>query len=175
MPTARSVADSSEPPGHVSPVGYDGRGRPPDTSKETEMNRSLRGRWLLALAVIAFQIAVGSADADVATDEKTIREQLAHPTKLELTQMPLEDTIAYLMDFHDIGILLDGEELQKAGIDARRLTITKKTSGRLDDTLNDVLPPLNLSFMIDGGVLWITTRAKAKEWQKAYARSRGLK
>ncbi len=139
------------------------------------MNRPLRCRWLLALAVIAFQIAVGSANADVAADEKAIREQLALPTKLEMTDFPLEDTIAYLMDFHDIGILLDGEELHKAGIDARRLTITKKTMGRLDDTLNEVLPPLDLSFMVDGGVLWITTRAKAKEWQKTYARTRGLK
>jgi hypothetical protein len=139
------------------------------------MNDLLRCRWLLALAVIAFQIAVGTANADVAADEKAIREQLALPTKLEMTDFPLEETIIYLMDFHDIGILLDGEELQKAGIDARRLTITKKTMGRLDDTLNEVLPPLDLSFMVDGGVLWITTRAKAKEWQKTYARTRALK
>jgi len=138
------------------------------------MNRPLRCVWLFALTTVMFQIAVGSANADVAADEKAIREQLALPTKLEMTQFPLEDTIVYLMDYHDIGILLDGEELHKAGINASRLTITKKTMGRLDDTLNDVLPPLNLSFMIDGGVLWITTRAKAKEWQKTYARTRGL-
>ena len=111
------------------------------------MNRSLRFCCLVVLA-LACQIGVNSANADAPADERSIRVQLVSPTRLECKDFPLLETIDYLADFHDTPMSFDLAEIKRIGIDLGPSTVTKKTTGRLDDTLTEILGPFNLSFMI---------------------------
>lgn len=120
------------------------------------MAGSLQNRWLLA--IVACQFIVSSASADAPTDEQRIRYQLASATKLDCNLIPLPDAIDYLADYHDIKISLDRPEIDKMGLDLGPSQVTKKSAGRLDDTLTEILGPFNLSFMIDGDKLLITSQ-----------------
>jgi len=127
----------------------------------------------LVLLALACQIGVNSANADAPADERSIRKQLTGPTRLECKDFPLLETIDFLADFHDITMSLDLAEINRIGIDLGPSTVTKKTSGRLDDTLTEILGPFNLSFMIEDNKLLITSQLKAREWQEKYATSTG--
>ena len=120
------------------------------------MARSRQTPWLMALALVACQVIVSSTSAPAAADEHQIRDQLANPTRVDCNLFPLPETIAFLADYHDIPISLDLAEIKKIGLDLGPSQITKKTTGRLDDTLTEILAPFNLSFMIEGDQLLIT-------------------
>jgi hypothetical protein len=137
------------------------------------MARSFPNGWLVVLAFIACQTVISSASADAVADEQKIREQLARPTSLDCKQFPLPETLEFLADYHQITISLDRTDIKKIGLDLGPSQVTKKTTGRLDDTLIEILGPFNLSFMIEGDKVLITSQPKARAWQEKYATSRG--
>lgn len=140
------------------------------------MARSLlRLSCLVLLTLAACQIRINAAVAEDGADfDKKIVEKLVQPTRLDCHQFPLDEAIKYLADFHDIPIALDLNELGKKKI-APTIPITEKTEGnpRLDDVLAKILGPLNLSFMIEGRALLVTSTTKAKSWQVSYAKQVG--
>jgi hypothetical protein len=136
---------------------------------------SLQFRWFAALAFAVYLTTSGSANAAAPVDEATIVRQLTGPTRLDCKDVPLPDTIAFLADFHDVPMTLDLAEIKKAGVDLGPSQVTKKTTGRLDDTLTEILAPFNLSYMIEGGKLLVTSQPKARPWQEKYLLSAGRK
>lgn len=133
------------------------------------MARILTNRGLVALGFVVCQLVVAAAQADVAADETRIREQLTSPTRLECTQAPIQDVLTFLGDFHDIAVDFDRPEIKRLDVDiSPRTHVTKKTDGRLDDTLDEILEPLNLSYMIKDGKLLVTSQPKARPWQEKY-------
>jgi hypothetical protein len=133
----------------------------------------LQIRWLAALAFAVYLTASSSASAAAPVDEATIVQKLNGSTRLDCKDVPLPDTIAFLADFHEVPMTLDLAEIKKVGVDLGPSQVTKKTTGRLDDTLTEILAPFNLSYMIEGGKLLVTSQPKARPWQEKYATSTG--
>jgi len=133
------------------------------------MARLLSKYGALALCILACQIVATVARADVATDEANIRDQLGGTTSLECKYYPLVDVMSFLSEYHDISIEFDHPEIERINVDlSDRTHVTKKTNGRLDVTLREILEPNNLSFMIKDGKLLVTSQPKARPWQEKY-------
>jgi hypothetical protein len=126
------------------------------------------------LGFLTCQFNAKIAQADVAADEAKIRQQLGHATSLECDVMPLSDVLDFLGDYHDITIEFDRPEIKRINVDiSPRTHVTKKTDGRLDDTLCEILEPNNLSYMIKDGKLLVTSQPKARPWQEKYMSETG--
>jgi hypothetical protein len=94
-------------------------------------------------------------------DEEKVRAALNAPTHFEFVDTPLSDAIAYLKDQHKIEIQLDARALGEVGIDAGT-PITKKMSGvSLRSALRLLLREHSLTYLINDGVLMITTPEEA--------------
>ncbi len=133
------------------------------------MAHRLSNRGLFALAFMACLLVATVARADVAADEANIRYQLGQATSLECQYFPLVDVMNFLSDYHDISIELDRLEIKRINVDiSPRTHVTKKTNGRLDVTLREILEPNNLSYMIQDGKLLVTSQPKARPWQEKY-------
>ncbi len=87
-------------------------------------------------------------------NEKVLRE-LAEPSMVEMRSVPLRDAMDYLTDLHDIKIQIDPVALQES----KDAAVTCKLKNlRLSVTLDQLLAPLNLGWIVDNGRLVITTR-----------------
>jgi hypothetical protein len=97
----------------------------------------------------------------VSAAEKKIQEALKSPTRMEFTEMPLQDAVAYLKDFHDIEIQLDNRALEDAGVGADT-PVTRTVNGiSLKSALRLLLGEYDLTYIIKDEVLLITTQDKA--------------
>jgi hypothetical protein len=91
---------------------------------------------------------------------------LSQPTEMEFVETPLKDFIEALAIRHGIKIELDAQPLADVGITSVT-PITYAAKGiTLNSALAQVLQPRKLSYVIDHGVLLITTAAKAKEMDR---------
>lgn len=92
---------------------------------------------------------------------KKIKQALVSPTTLEFVDTPLSDVVDYLRDFHHIEIQLDKKALDNVGI-ASDTPITKSLRDvSLRSALRLVLKQLGLTYIIQGGMLLITTPEEA--------------
>lgn len=104
------------------------------------------------------QVAAANADPN-----ESIRAALGSPTKMEFTEMPLLDGVAYLRDFHQIEIQMDEPALQAAGV-GKDTPVTRNLSGLpLSSSLKLLLEPIGLTYLVRDGVLMITTEEAAKK------------
>ncbi len=97
-----------------------------------------------------------------ATEEK-IRFALSKPTTVEFLDLPLEDCITFLKEYHNINIWIDRATLTDEGV-ALDQPITLKLAGvTLRSVLKLLLEPAQLTYVIEDEVMKITTSTKAGE------------
>ncbi|HET6883149.1 MAG TPA: DUF4974 domain-containing protein [Pirellulales bacterium] len=90
-----------------------------------------------------------------------IRAALDEKTELDFREQPLSDVIEYLKQRHEIEIQLDNKALTDAGI-GTDAPITRSVKGiPLRSALNLILSDLDLTYVVQNGVLTITTNARA--------------
>ncbi len=98
----------------------------------------------------------------VSPAEKKIQEALESPTRMEFTEMPLQDAVAYLKDYHDIEIQLDNRALEDAGVGSET-PVTRNVNGiSLKSALRLLLGEYDLTYIVKDEVLLITTQDKAE-------------
>ncbi len=96
------------------------------------------------------------------TEEK-IRRTLSKPTTVEFLDLPLEDCITFLKEYHNINIWIDKATLADEGV-ALDQPVTLNLAGvTLRSVLKLLLEPVQLTYVIEDEVLKITTTTKAEE------------
>ena len=94
---------------------------------------------------------------------KRIEQALLRDTEVAFNDIPLEEALNYVKDFHSIEIILDKEALRADGI-ATDSQVNLNISGvSLSSALNLLLEPLKLDYVIKNELLVITTRSTADE------------
>jgi len=89
--------------------------------------------------------------------EAAILETLGKPTTVEFLDLPLEDCLTFLKEFHKVNIWLDRGPLTDEGV-ALDQPITLKLSGvSLESVLHLLLQPVQLEWIVQDEVLKITT------------------
>lgn len=93
-----------------------------------------------------------------------VRTALATPTRMEFTEMPLIDAVAYLKDYHGIEIQLDNSALESAGVGADT-PVTRNLNGLpLGASLRLLLEEYGLTYVVRDGVLMITTEPASRDY-----------
>ncbi|MGE5192841.1 MAG: hypothetical protein ACM3U2_10085 [Deltaproteobacteria bacterium] len=96
------------------------------------------------------------------TEEK-MRRSLSKPTTVDFIDLPLEDCITFLKEYHNINIWVDKATLADEGV-ALDQPITLKLAGvSMRSVLKLLLEPVQLTYVIEDEVMKITTSAKAGE------------
>jgi hypothetical protein len=81
------------------------------------------------------------------------------PSMVDMRLAPLKDAMDYLTDLHEIAIQLDKEALQQ-----QTAPITANIKNQpLSVTLEQLLAPLDLGYIVEGGKIIITTRMTAED------------
>lgn len=142
-------------------------------SKANACARTLVVVWL-AISVLAVTVtAEDPAVLPVVIDpidaspdyqhEQRIREELMQPTSIDMVDTPLVDVVAYLMDAHDIQILLDAQALEDVGASADTPVIMHVKNISLASALELMLGDHDLTWVVRHGVLLITSSDRAAE------------
>jgi RNA polymerase sigma factor (sigma-70 family) len=91
-----------------------------------------------------------------------IEAELTKPTEIAFTDTPLIDVVTFLSEYHNIPILIDTEALLATGV-ATDIPITRTLTGvSLENSLNIMLLPLDLDYVITNDVMSITSAKQAK-------------
>ncbi len=102
-----------------------------------------------------------AAPSDVDSLNAKIRQTLLMPTIMEFVEMPLQDAMSYLKDYHGIQIQLDTKALEEAGVGSDT-PVTRTLNGvPLFMALRLMLDELDLTYAVRGGMLLVTTKEKA--------------
>jgi hypothetical protein len=96
------------------------------------------------------------------TEEK-IRRALDQPTTVEFLDLPLEDAITFLKEYHNINIYIDRATLADEGVAIDQPVTLKLAGVTLRSVLKLLLEPVQLTYVIEDEVMKITTSAKAGE------------
>lgn len=94
--------------------------------------------------------------------EAEIRRQLAAPTTLDFVETPLRDAVDYLADLHGIPIGTDKRALEDIGIAGETLVSLKNSEVSLAAGLRLVLDQIGATYVVQDGVLLITSKAAAQ-------------
>jgi hypothetical protein len=123
----------------------------------------------MRVALLLFAVLI-AADVTRADDvDAPILRALQEPTLVDFTDVPVDEAIKYLSDFHGVPINLDSQALKKAGINPNAATSTLLLKNPpLCLALRAILEPNKLSFMVKDRVLTVTTIQAAKPWQKKH-------
>ena len=93
----------------------------------------------------------------VQRERRRVADALKSPTQLEFVETPLSEVVDYLKDLHHIEVRIDRDALHAAGIE-EDLSVTCNLKGiSLQSALWRVLRELDLTYIVRGKVLWITT------------------
>ena len=94
--------------------------------------------------------------------ETSIRAALDEKTELDFADQPLADVVEYLAQRHEINIQLDNKALTDAGVGID-VPVTRVLKGiTLRSALKLILGDLDLTYVIQNGVLVITSKAEAQ-------------
>jgi hypothetical protein len=125
------------------------------------MYRFVSCRSLLLAATIGL-IAFPSRGEEPALREAKIEQALSAPTQLEFVEVPLQDVIDYLKDYHKIEIQIDPRR-NELGIDSSA-PVSKNLKGMsLRSALRLLLGELKLTYVVCDEVLLITTPERAAQ------------
>ena len=90
--------------------------------------------------------------------EERILAALSEATSIEFFDTALVDAMQFISDLHDITVILDEIGLKEKGITSDE-PITQKLSGiPLKNALETILKPLGLAYVVEDGVLKITSQ-----------------
>ena len=94
--------------------------------------------------------------------EASIRAALNQTTHFDFVETPLKDVVFYFADKHDIPILIRSQKLEEASI-SQDTPVTKSVrSITLRSALKLLLNDLDLAYVVENGVLTITTKEEAQ-------------
>ena len=94
--------------------------------------------------------------------ETSIRAALNEKTELEFVEQPFADVIDYLKQRHEIEIQLDNKAFADAGVGSDS-PVTRSIKGvTLRSALKLLLSDLDLTYLVQNGVLIITTKTEAR-------------
>jgi hypothetical protein len=100
-------------------------------------------------------------EKDDDSEEARIVRTLAKPTTVEFLDLPLEDCLTFLKEYHNVNVWLDKVSLTDAGV-ALDQPITLKLAGvTLESVLHLLLEPAQLEWLVQDEVLKITTKSWA--------------
>lgn len=94
------------------------------------------------------------------TSETRLRAALDLPGTFEFVETPLTEVVGFLKDFYDIPILFDQRALDEAGIDKASPVTAELRNLPLRSALPLLLSDLELTWMIQHGVMKITTKER---------------
>ncbi len=104
----------------------------------------------------------GRANDPTVKSETRVRAALRDPTRMEFTEMPLIDAMAFLKDYHGIEIQLDTRALEDIGVGSDT-PVTRNLNGiSLDAALRLMLDDIDLTHIVRNGVLVVTSKDKAQ-------------
>lgn len=104
---------------------------------------------------------VAQLSARLQAAELKIRRELVKSTTFDFVETPLVEVVMFLQDLHQIPVKLDHTALENAGVaDDTPVTNTLREVS-LHTALRQVLEPLDLTYLVTGEVLMITTRDEA--------------
>ena len=118
-----------------------------------------------------------SAAAELAASEEMIEKALLRPVTLEVVETPLDKIVEQLARQLDVNnVLIDQRALNDAGIDPATPVTCKVTNLPLRFALDEILRPLQLTWIIRSGALVVTTPEEAEKTltTKVYERQRPL-
>jgi hypothetical protein len=97
--------------------------------------------------------------------EEKILEQLDEPTRMDFEEMPLDEVVDYLKEFHGIEIQLDTKALDEVGIGSDTPVTSRVRGISLRSGLRLMLKGVDptLTYAIENEVLMLTTREAAEE------------
>ena len=104
---------------------------------------------------------VAQLSSRVQAAELKIRRELIKSTNLDFVETPLVNVVEFLKDLHQIPIELDHTALENAGVADDTPVSNSLTEVSLHTALRQVLEPLDLTYLVTGEVLMITTRDEA--------------
>jgi hypothetical protein len=93
--------------------------------------------------------------------EERVFRALPKPTTVEFIDLPLEDTLTFLKDYHSVPIRIDAPALHAARISPDAPMTLKLEGAPFQRTLDFLLEPLELDAYVEGPGLVVTTRAAA--------------
>jgi len=94
--------------------------------------------------------------------EASIRAALDRKADFDFVETPLKDVVTYFADQQGIPILLRSQKLEEASI-SPDTPVTKSVRGiTLRSALNLLLRDLELAYVVENGVLTITTKEEAQ-------------
>ena len=94
--------------------------------------------------------------------EASIRAALNEKANFDFVETPLKDVVMYFAEQHNIPIVLNAKTLEEASI-SPDTPVTKSVRGiTLRSALNLVLRDLELAYVVENGVLTITTKEEAQ-------------
>ena len=94
--------------------------------------------------------------------EASIRAALNQRSDFDFVEVPLKDVVLYFADKHNIPIDLSLKKLEEASVSADT-PVTKSVRGiTLRSALNLLLRDLELAYVVENGVLTVTTKEEAQ-------------
>lgn len=95
-------------------------------------------------------------------------DEVADLTKIEFTDVPLREGLAYLADYHNIRFEVDTASLAAAGLrDDLPITYETVTAASLSDALDDMLAVHKLGWYVRDGAVVVTSQSTAKKANNA--------
>lgn len=104
---------------------------------------------------------VSEGDLEDSPNVAAIQASFPKKTEVEFVDTPLKEAINILKEQHKIEIMLDSTALSDEGIAEDSVVTMTIANVRFDSVLNLILAPLQLDWIIQNEVLWITTRTVA--------------
>ncbi|MGE5195158.1 MAG: redoxin domain-containing protein, partial [Deltaproteobacteria bacterium] len=95
--------------------------------------------------------------------EEKIARMLDNPTTVEFLDLPFEDCISFLKQFHEMNIVIDREDLADAGVKASQPVTVKMARATLRDVFKSMLEPLGLTYAIEEDSLKIIAAGDAPD------------
>ena len=95
--------------------------------------------------------------------ETRIEEELNKDSEANFPKVPLSETMTYFSALHNIPIQIQKQDLEDAGVSVDELIDVHLEEISLQNELDYILKPLNLTYVVDGDMLLITSRQKADQ------------
>ena len=96
-------------------------------------------------------------------DEQKILDALRKPTTVEFLDLPLEDAITFLKEYHNLNVWLDKATLTDEGVALDQPITLKLKDVSLRSVLNLILQPVELAYVVEDDVMKITTKSVSRE------------
>lgn len=92
-------------------------------------------------------------------DEERAFRRLSYPTNVDFLDLPVEDAVTYLKDYHGVPTLYDRQAVEAANLRNDSPVTLKQNNVPLHWVLTRLLNPLGLDYFVGGPGLVVTTRA----------------